>query len=97
MLNPTSNAFTLQEGARMSATSLFDRLNTSAWNVTLLGESYLYPFDASVPRNCETLRVPPDYCICQNRAKVRAKGPNTIFTLKCSESQGLLRKCVMII
>ncbi|KAH7673209.1 hypothetical protein AAVH_42311, partial [Aphelenchoides avenae] len=53
----------------MTSDTPFDRLNTSTWNVTLLGASYLYPFNMSKPRNCANLRVYSGYCICQNQAK----------------------------
>ncbi|KAH7708217.1 Protein K03A11.4 [Aphelenchoides avenae] len=58
-----------REGARMTTDSSFERLDTSAWDVTLLGESYLYPFNLTVPRTCQNQRVPLEYCICQNRVK----------------------------
>ncbi|KAH7708216.1 Protein K03A11.4 [Aphelenchoides avenae] len=58
-----------REGARMAANSTFDQLDTSAWDVALLGESYLYPFNLTVPRTCQNQRVPLEYCICQNRVK----------------------------
>ncbi|KAH7723870.1 Protein K03A11.4 [Aphelenchoides avenae] len=58
-----------RECDRMTSDTPFDRLNTSTWNVTLLGASYLYPFNMSKPRNCANLRVYSGYCICQNQAK----------------------------
>ncbi|KAH7705059.1 Protein K03A11.4 [Aphelenchoides avenae] len=58
-----------QEADRMTASSTLDHLDTSTWNVTLLGESYLYPFNLTVPRTCQSQRVPLEYCICQNRVK----------------------------
>ncbi|KAH7702605.1 Protein K03A11.4 [Aphelenchoides avenae] len=56
-----------RECDRMTSDSPFDRLDTCTWNVTLLGESYLYPFNLSKPRNCANLRVYSGYCICQNK------------------------------
>ncbi|KAH7694056.1 Protein K03A11.4 [Aphelenchoides avenae] len=58
-----------QEAARMTASPPLDHFDTSSWDVTLLGESYLYPFNLTVPRTCESQRVPLEYCICQNRVK----------------------------
>ncbi|KAH7717516.1 Protein F10C2.3 [Aphelenchoides avenae] len=58
-----------RECDKMTSDKSFDRLDTSTWNVALQGESYLYPFDLSKPRNCANLRVHPDYCICQNGVK----------------------------
>ncbi|KAH7723866.1 Protein Y73F8A.35 b [Aphelenchoides avenae] len=60
-----------RECDKMASHSPFDRLDTSTWNVSLLGESYLYPFDLSKPRNCANLRVYSGYCICQNEVKVQ--------------------------
>ncbi|KAH7705058.1 Protein K03A11.4 [Aphelenchoides avenae] len=56
-----------REGAGITANSPFDHLDTSAWDIALLGESYLYPFNLTVPRTCQNQRVPLEYCICQNR------------------------------
>ncbi|KAH7687786.1 Protein K03A11.4, partial [Aphelenchoides avenae] len=56
-----------REGAQMTANSSFSHLDTSAWDIALLGESYLYPFNLTVPRTCQNQRVPLEYCICQNR------------------------------
>lgn len=50
----------------MNSDSQFFGLETAEWNVTLHGQSYLYPFDPSVPRNCENQRVPFEFCICGN-------------------------------
>ncbi|KAH7693684.1 Protein R03G8.3, partial [Aphelenchoides avenae] len=55
-----------REGSRLRSSS-FELLDTSDWNATLHGESYLYPFDETRPRNCASQRVPLEYCLCQNR------------------------------
>ncbi|KAH7722633.1 Protein Y73F8A.35 b [Aphelenchoides avenae] len=62
-----------REGSRMTVDTLFDRLDTSGWGVTLHGESYFYPFNATVTRNCVSQRVPEEYCLCQRRQVNRTK------------------------
>ncbi|KAH7710973.1 hypothetical protein AAVH_21737, partial [Aphelenchoides avenae] len=58
---------TVEANAKQLVTH-FDTYAT-LWNGTLLGESYLYPFNLIVPRTCQNQRVPLEYCICQNRVK----------------------------
>lgn len=53
----------------MNSNTRIDDLQTAQRNVTLHGESYLYPFNLSVPRTCENQRVPFEFCICDNKAQ----------------------------
>ncbi|KAH7725882.1 Protein R03G8.3 [Aphelenchoides avenae] len=85
-----------REGDQMSANSPFADLDKSTWNVTLHGESYLYPYNLTLPRNCANQRVQFDYCMCQNKEEncTESKRPlaRRIASFVATEINAFLRK-----
>ncbi|KAH7724808.1 Protein R03G8.3 [Aphelenchoides avenae] len=61
-----------REGKTMTVHTKFgNQPKTDAWGIKLHGESYLYPFNLSTPRNCGNQLIPFDYCICQFNSETR--------------------------
>ena len=53
----------------MTVHTPFHELTPELKGPTPLGQSLLYPFNMSIPRNCATLKIPFEFCQCQFETK----------------------------